>query len=143
MDIMLQRGPNNYLIPADQESLAAVQKWPVGQGVMATVKRVRNIKLHRKFFGLLSVIASYSDVYDNTDKALVAVKLAAGHVDWIAHPDGKALVPVPKSISFASLDEDSFSKFYSNAIDAVLKHILPQMDEQSLNAAVNDVLSFT
>ena len=143
MDIMLQKAEPGVLIAADQPSYEALRKWPMGQGIKATVNRVRNIKFHRKFFGLLSVIASYSDVYDNTDKALVAVKLAAGHVDWIAHPDGKALVPVPKSISFASLDEDSFSKFYSNAIDAVLKHILPQMDEQSLNAAVNDVLSFT
>lgn len=142
-EIMLMRAPHGYLIPVDQPSLAVVNGWPVGQGIRATVRRARNIRFHRKLFSLLQVIAEYSDVYDNTDKALVAVKLASGHVDWMPDPVKGGLVPVPKTISFAGMDEDSFGIFYSRVIDGVLKHILPTMDKESLDRAVEMVLGFS
>ncbi len=130
------------LAPADEQSRETIGHWKHGQGVRATVRRMRNIKFHRRFFALLTVIAENSEVYDNTDKALIAVKLASGHVDWVMNPETAELVPVPKSISFVSMDEDEFSRFYDNALTAVLKHILPAMNRVSLDRAVEMVSGF-
>lgn len=130
------------LAPADEQSREAISHWKHGQGVRASVRRMRNLQHHRKFFALLTVIAENSDTFDNTPKALAGVKLAAGHVDWIPHPETGELVPVPKSISFASMDQTAFDLFWDDALSAVIKHILPKMDRVSLDQAVDAVMGF-
>ena len=55
-------------------------------------------------------------------------KLAAGLFDLMAHPVTGEIIQIPKSISFEAMGQEEFETFYSNAIDAVLQHILPQLD---------------
>jgi hypothetical protein len=102
----------------------------------------RNIKHHRKFMALVAVVAEYSDVYDNQDKALLAVKIAAGHCDFVPNPITGELQAVPKSISFAAMGQDDFETFYDEAIKGVLKYVLSTMDEASLDHAVELVVRF-
>lgn len=142
MRLMLQRVQGNLLAPADEDAEAVISRWPMGQGVSAEVKRERNLAHHRKFFALVSTVAAYSEVFDTTEKALVAIKLAAGHCEFLPDPRTGELVAVPKSISFDAMDEDAFSQFESRAIDGILTHILPAMDRQSLELAQEAVLGF-
>lgn len=88
----------------------------------------RNGAHHRKFFALLQLITENSEVYDTADKALVGVKLATGLFEPAVHPLTGEIIQVPKSISFEAMGQEDFEAFYSNAIDAVLQHILPQLD---------------
>lgn len=90
----------------------------------------RNGKHHRKLFALLALVAENSEAYDTPEKALVAIKLVSGYCDPVIHPSTGKLEMIPHSISFESMDQDRFDKFYSAAIDGVLKHILPELDEQ-------------
>lgn len=90
--------------------------------------RPRNGSHHRKFFALLQLVAENSEVYDTTEKALVAVKLCTGHVEPAIDPRTGELIQIPKSIAFDAMEQDEFEVFYSAAIDAVLQYILPQMD---------------
>lgn len=136
------KAPGGMLVPCDEPSREVVARWKLGQGVTATVRRFRNLQHHRKFFALLTVIAENSDTFDNTDKALAGVKLAAGHVDWIPHPATGELVPVPRSISFASMDQSGFDLFWDRALSAVIKHILPAMNRVSLDRAIDAVMDF-
>lgn len=88
----------------------------------------RNGPHHRKLMALLTLVAENSETWDTTEKALVAVKLAAGYFDPHIDPDGGEIIKVPHSIAFDAMEQDSFDKFYSAAIDAILKSILPQLD---------------
>lgn len=88
----------------------------------------RNGKHHRKLFALLTLVADNSEIYDTTEKALTAVKLVAGYFDWCIHPITGELSQIPQSIAFDAMKQDVFDKFYSAAIDGVIRHILPQFD---------------
>ena len=114
-----------------------------GESFQLEYKRPRNIKNHRRLFAMLKIVSEYSDIYDNTDKALLAVKIAAGHCDFIPNPITGELQALPRSISFDIMDEESkFETFFSNAIQGILTHILPTMDEDSLNHALELIIGF-
>jgi uncharacterized protein DUF1367 len=102
----------------------------------------RNIEHHKKFFALVSLIAETSDVYDNRDKALTAIKIVAGHCDFVPHPESGELIPVPRSISFANMDQLEFDEFYENAVNGVLKHLLPAMTRLAFDEALDRVVRF-
>jgi hypothetical protein len=88
----------------------------------------RNGPHHRKMFALLSLVAENSEVYNTTEKALVAVKLAAGYFDPHIDPKTGEIIPVVHSVAYDAMEQDEFDKFYSAALDGVLQTILPTMD---------------
>ena len=91
----------------------------------------RNGKHHRKLMALLELIAENSEVWDTKDKALIAVKLVAGHFDLCVNPLTGEIQQVAKSIDFESMDQEAFEAFYKAAIDGVINSLLPQMDQET------------
>lgn len=120
---------------ADQEAWSKFRRrletMKTGKWLRVEATMPRNGPHHRKFFALLQLIAENSETYNTVDKALVAVKLIVGHFEPCIHPETGELIQVPKSIAFESMDQDAFDKFYSAAIDGVLQHILPDMDQDT------------
>lgn len=102
--------------------------------------RPRHGKHHRKFFALLQLVAENSETYDTVEKALVAIKLVTGYCDPVIHPETGELLPVPRSISYDSMEQDEFDKFYSAAIDGVLRHILPHLDEEKAERLIDMIV---
>lgn len=130
--------------PADQDAWAKFRRkletMKPGTWLRFEWSRPRNGKHHRKMFALLQVIAENSEVYDTAEKALVAVKLCVGHFDLMADPETGEMVKVPLSISYEAMDQDRFDQFYSQAVDAVIQHILPQMDAQTVDRLIDMVI---
>lgn len=121
---------------------ARVKRMGPGEFFTLSWKFARNLAHHRKFMALVTYVAQNSDVYDNKDKALVAIKIAAGHCDFVADPKGGGLVAVPKSISFDRMDQDAFDEFYEAAIRGVINHVLPHMNRVSMETALANVSEF-
>lgn len=96
----------------------------------------RNGAHHRKFFALLQAIAECHETYNTVEKALVAVKMMTGYVDSSVHPMTGELVMIPMSISFDSMGQEDFNVFYNQAVDMVLKHVLTDMDDATLERIV-------
>jgi hypothetical protein len=95
---------------------------------------------HRKMFALLALIADNSEIYDTTEKALVAVKLVAGYADPMIDPRTGELTQVPQSIAFDAMDQDVFDQFYQAAIDGVLRFILPTMDRDTADHLLEQIV---
>ena len=91
----------------------------------------RNGKHHNKLFLLLELIKENSETWNTTEKALIAVKLCTGHFDLCIDPTTGEISKIPRSISYESMDQEEFAKWYSQAIDAVLQHILTTMDRKT------------
>lgn len=104
--------------------------------------RERNPAHHRKLFSLTTYIAENSDVYNNKDKALTALKVVAGHCEFVPDPKGGRLIAVPKSISFESMGQDEFESFYQNAVQGAIDHILPHMTKVDLEVALRHISEF-
>lgn len=95
---------------------------------------------HRKMFALLKLIKDNSETYDTVEKALVAVKIAAGYFDPHVDPITGKVIPVPQSISYESMEQDEFDKFFSNAVTAVCACIVPQLDEKTAYRLLDEIV---
>lgn len=100
----------------------------------------RNGPHHRKLMALLQLVAENSETYPTVEKALPAVKLAAGYYDPAVDPRTGEIYPVLRSISFDAMEQDEFEKFYSAAVDGVLQVILPQMDRATANRLLDMIV---
>lgn len=99
----------------------------------------RHLAHHRKLFALLQLVADCSEVYDTPERALLALKLATGFCDPLAHPVTGELLMIPRSISFESMGQDDFDVWYAQALDAVSTVLVPHLKPEARDAALDEI----
>ncbi len=127
------------LKPVDDAGTTLLSKIKLGADVMVEVKRPRNPLHHRKLFALAKIVADNSDVWPSTEAAITALKLATGHVETFAVPGGK-VYEIPRSISFASMDQTAFDQFYDACVKVIVERFLPGVEEEALRNEVLEML---
>ena len=138
MKILMHRDPNAHLRPIDDEGRECLQKIGIGDIVRVDITRPRNIDHHRKFFAMLQIILHNQEHYQSIDELRASCCVAIGHAEFIQTKHG--LVGIPKSISFAKMDQDEFNGFYEKAVGWVLQDVLPGLARGDLDEAVADEL---
>lgn len=108
-----------------------------GDIVEIEFRRPRSQKFHKLFFMLLKVVSDCPSEYASTENLLDIIKIGIGHSTLLRTPSG-ITVSVPKSISFAAMDEDSFSAFFNKAVDYIIQEIIP-VDREALLHEVYDM----
>jgi len=128
------------LIPslaADEAALSTISR---GEIVSAKITKPRNSAHNRKFFALLQIVVENTD-YENSEQVLHLLKLKLGHYDAIVSTNGK-VVYMPKSISFAKMDQAKFNEFYNQSINIVLRDFLTDWKNEQINNAIDQVVRF-
>ncbi|MBA59652.1 MAG: hypothetical protein CMQ40_10855 [Gammaproteobacteria bacterium] len=123
------------LVPSDDESLSRIRSYKEGDELAADIRKPRNVGHHRKFWKLLEIVRHNCEGFDSEENVLYALKAALGRGQWVKVPKASRPLFVPESISFASMDQEEFSAFYSDAVNAVLKHWIPA-DREDLEQAI-------
>lgn len=123
------------LRPADDASEELMNSLPLGQPIKVKISRPRNLQQHRKFYALLQIVFQNQSIYPTIEALLAVIKITLGHCDIVKLPDGQ-MVPVVKSISFASMPQDDFNRFYSATIDLVLQHFLAGIEKTELEREI-------
>jgi hypothetical protein len=136
MKIYLRKSLSSF-IPADDEAAEVLKNYSQGTVVSCDIKRPRNYEHHKKLFALLNIVVDNQERFKSVAELLDAIKFELGYTETRETFDG--WVRIPKSISFASMSQDEFNKFYSRSIDAILAHVLPGINRQDLES---EVLSF-
>jgi hypothetical protein len=126
------------LRPADPNAEAFLAHTRVGQYVLVEAHRPRNPDHHRKFFAMLNIVLQNQEHYQSIDDLLDVCKLRTGHVKTIATKIGE--VQIPKSISFASMDQTEFEAFYTRAVDWVCTEVVPGLERRDLDEEVANQL---
>lgn len=123
------------LIPIDDEGKEALNS--VGQGELVRVKltKARNLKHHKKFMSMLQLVLANQEKYPTMTHLLTAVKIEAGWYEDAPIEVGGKLVYLPKSISFAKMDQSEFDLFYDSAIHAVCR-LLPHLKAEDIRDEV-------
>lgn len=124
MHVMRSGGALKPCHPEDAELLSKMKE---SQPYRLEYTQTRSLPHMRKFGALLGMVSEHHPVYSTRAKALIAIKLAAGHCEWVPSPETGELLPIPKSISFARMGQDEFDRFYFDAVNAVITHLLPDM----------------
>jgi len=120
-----------------EETLAKIKN---GTQVQVEIKQPRNIQFHRLFFAMIKLAHQNQDHYETPELLLVALKVALGHVETVIAKDGNT-VYIPKSISFAKMDELEFRDFFDHAADLIVKHMLQGTDKEDFKREVEAMLS--
>lgn len=125
---------------ADTLSAEALDSIRKGEMVTASIRRPRNPRHHRLLFALLQTVYENQDRFSTVQELLGAIKLATGLFDTGETIEGVPYA-IPKSISFASMDQNSFSQWYAKAEDVILTKILPGVNRDELNDRVQSILN--
>ena len=128
MKLYLVKNENGQFIPAFNSDYESAKKIKAGETVEATIVRPRNIKFHRKFFALLNMGFSNQEKYDCFEDYRAVFIMKTGNYKVIE--TDKGVVYLPKSISFAAMDEIEFSELYSKMIDVLIKEL--KMDQEAI-----------
>jgi hypothetical protein len=129
------------------ESVGDWASLPIGKTLKAQITVARNIKHHRKFQKLITVIFSnlpenMSARYPSRDAFMDEIKIQTGWRDKRISIGGTEYY-VPKSIAFAKMDQTAFDKLYDRTIKFIVQHIIPGIDEDGLReAAASEVSTF-
>src|SRR5271170_2868374 len=116
------------LVPAEINAEAFLHSVPEGREVLVSIRRARSVPQHRLMFALLRRVCENSDQWASENELLDAVKLAVGHVELRLTLDGRGY-RAPKSISFASMKQDAFQRFFDRAVYVLSKMIGVTPDE--------------
>lgn len=138
------------LVPLDDIDWSEKNKLGIGKDVKVHITKPRNLKFHRKFMALLTIVydnlpEKFSNPEDsnnyigNLSSLLTAIKIDLGYCD-ILRVDGK-LIYQPKSISFAKMDQTAFEHFYDLAVTDILKKYLCGTNRNLLLQEVEEFIS--
>ena len=117
-----------------------LESMKAGEWMRFEWSRPRNGPHHRKFMALIHLVTENSEIYTTIPRALVGIKLAAGYFDAIPDPRTGEIIPVPQSISYDAMDQDTFEQFYSAALDGVLQVILPTMGRDTADRLLDMIV---
>jgi hypothetical protein len=123
----------NGLVPIDDESVDAVKKIKIGYDIFVEFKPRRNMKFHKKYFALLNAVLVNQRYYKTVDNLHEAIKFKAGYYETIIPLRGEPFLKT-NSISFSSMDNLEFERFYNLAIDECIALVGDD--------AVNNILRF-
>jgi Protein of unknown function (DUF1367) len=115
-------------VPADDADREAMRGIKIGSVVEVEVKQPRNLKLMRLYWKLCQTIAE--SVGAQAEAVSDVVKVRTGHVTVVKTASG--LMEFPRSISFAQLDQQSFSKFFDEACFVVCAEFAPNLKPSAL-----------
>lgn len=131
----------NDILHVDQAFVAELAKIPNGTGITVEVKRARNINHHRLYWGLVGKVWENlnHDRYPSTDFLSDCIKISVGHCTPFEMADG-SIALIPKSISFAEMDQDQFAKFFDSVCKVVCERIIPGMDAGALKNEISSMV---
>lgn len=104
------------LIADDDAAVNALRKLKVGEVVQCEINRPRNLQHHRKFWALLTTFWNACGDWSSPYGVLIELKVRLGHVQKVVIRETGEIVSVPKSISFAQMDQLEFESFYERAL---------------------------
>lgn len=70
---------------------------------------------HRKHMALEQAVFEAQERFDDFEQFRTWLKVGAGHVIWTPGPRG-GVFPVPKSISYAQMEQGEFEEFHHNVV---------------------------
>lgn len=137
-DILLKHALG-ALRPVDAQGEEVLRGIKNGAIVKATIKRPRNVRHHRLYWGLVSILFDNQSRYSTPEELSDVIKVATGHCTVIQTGDGKE-IRIPKSISFAKMDQDAFRQFFDRVVDLAVTRIIPGLSRDDLRREVLEMI---
>lgn len=109
-------------VRAANEAEAAKLEALKGREVICSIRQPRNLKFHRRFFAMLHAGLEMADTELGMEQWRALVTVGAGWCDFIEGKTGT--IAIPRSISFARMDETEFTRLYDDCIRFICANYL-------------------
>lgn len=143
------------LLPSHQTDEDALKKLPLNQPLKVKVTKMRNVGFHRKYFALMnyafdcwepphddSTVYLYNLVPEkNFDRFRRDITVLSGFYDLAFTVAGEPEY-IPRSISFAKMEQDEFEILYDKTIDVIINHVMNNHTGDELRAVVEQIEEF-
>lgn len=127
----------------DEAGEDLLRKLGQGEVVAAEVKRPQNVRFHRKFWALATLVHGQIDHerWPTVEDLVTEFKLRTGHYDRrdIEVEGRRYPVLTPRSISFAAMDATEFEAFFDRVCDHVARDILPGVSRADLREELEHI----
>ncbi len=151
MTTFFAKSDGKSLYPNGRDAQIELDKLPRGIPLRVEATQPRNGKFHRLFWAFCSLVAECINdgpVGGDWDAERVAtlLKLATGHVETVklsrndAARLGVEYAAIPKSISFAAMDEAAFGKFVEAAFAYVRDELCPWIEDSPAWGEIETIL---
>ena len=131
--------PGGVLIPADDLEAERLTKFKTGGTYEVDIKRVRNPQFHAKVFAFLNFCFAhwrsdkeFQNEYEQFKSFRNHLTVLAGYYTETFNINGGVRIEA-KSLSFGSMDQETFEACYNAMINAACKHIFKTTDENTYN----------
>jgi hypothetical protein len=154
MELHLVKQPGGMLRPANEADVEALQKVKTGAVLVGEFRQPRNSDFHRRYFALLNYAFEYWSPPEMEWRGIKAQKcferfrreltVLAGQYTVTYDLKGTLRLE-PKSISFASMDEQEFRKLYAAVFDILWQHVLSHvqgMSRQEVERILDEMMRF-
>ena len=121
---------NYALFPVYREDHEEIKRLKLDKTYKARVWEPRNVKYHRLFFGLCNLVIQNSEKWQTVDQFRKAFLVYAGFVSIVPGINGVD-IPVPDSMAFDKMDEETF--------DAEVMPIFWQVCARELGLDIEDL----
>lgn len=115
-----------------------------GEVMQIITHRERLGWFHRKHMALEQRIFDEQERFEHFEQFRTWLKIGAGHVDWLPGPKG-AIIPVPRSISYAKMGQDEMDAFHEAAVRFLLephaaKVLWPKLPAEQREGAIEAIV---
>lgn len=130
------------LRPIDDHGEAVLRRYAHGEVISVEVKKPRGYKFHKKLFAMLNIILHNQDHYQTVEELLTAAKFGVHHTEKMrVKRDGHVYeLELPKSVSYAAMDDHEFADFYERVTQWVLTDVIPGLERRHLDEEVREAL---
>lgn len=135
MTIFWVRRVGSVLHPSGNDAIAALSKLPFGRTLKVEVKQPRNGNFHRLYWALCARIGDAVGVDPENISDLL--KIETGHC-VIVKSKTYGELRLPRSISYAAMDNDAFKTFFDRCVVVVCETW--GISKPDVLAAVEDLL---
>ena len=120
------------MVPTFDEDERWLSKKKTGALLELDIKEPRNGVLHRKWWALANFLAEHSDRFPTAEHASKFLLIRLDYCTWVRNMSTHMpVIPIADSISFANMDDDTFSEMYSKACD-LLCEIIPHVTDANV-----------
>lgn len=138
MVVVMMKKLDGFLVPIDEEGVAAIGKLERGVIVKANITAPRNIQQHRLYFALLKLVCENMGEPMTVDALKEYLKIKLHHVQLIGFKG--EVVMSPKSIDFASMDQTKFRDYFDRSLNYICTEIIPGLSETKVRAELGAML---
>jgi hypothetical protein len=138
-DTVIMRRSGDRLVPVAEWERERLMEIPEGRDLTVKITRTRSAKQHRLFWALMQKVVDNHPYYVRAEQLVEWMKIRLGYVEEVMFHDGQLMTKV-SSISFGSMGQDAFQKFFNMALDIITTEVLPETDRGDLVRELEQML---